>query len=86
MTPATPLSRLATFESRPDGALLVRALERLGAYPRCVSDVTAHRAAATPDSAMPAERAAPGAPWRRCRATLVVALYAAPAGSALVEP
>lgn len=62
---AAPLPPLAAFETRADGALLVRALEPLGAYPRCVSDALAAWAAVAPDRAMLAERPAPGAPWRR---------------------
>lgn len=62
---ATRLPPLARFETRADGALLVRAAAPLGAHPRCVSEALAASAAATPDRAMLAERPAPGAPWRR---------------------
>jgi feruloyl-CoA synthase len=62
---SVPLPPLTRFETRADGALLVRALEPLGRFARCVSEPLARVAAEAPARAFLAERPAPGAPWRR---------------------
>jgi feruloyl-CoA synthase len=66
----TPLRRFsigsnaAHFEERADGAILVRPLERLGAFPEKLTDRFAHFAAVAPDRLWVAERDSAGE-WRR---------------------
>ena len=53
----------AEAETRPDGTILVRSLQSLGAYPRSMTDRLEHWAEATPDAVFLADRADDGA-WR----------------------
>ena len=63
---AVPLggSLTAAFESRPDGATLVRSTEALQPYPARLTDRLLHWAAAEPDRTLVAKRVNGGA-WRR---------------------
>jgi feruloyl-CoA synthase len=62
----TPTLRLAPaevhLEKRPDGSMLLRSPQKLGRYPRCVTEWLVHWSDRTPSSVFLKERAANG--WR----------------------